>query len=230
MSFREEVELHYTDPEGMITQVRDPAEKWTSGNHLLILGTYHAILAHLGLGISRDAIDFAAAVRPCEVEPGLYNRNAGRKDKQAHDDYIGVVAGSVACGAAFHKDVLSYGESHFWIFDNDGQFLIGDCFFRHPGLVPFFRASNGQKLCVFSQVTFSLSLLWNSFTNKDATSGVILRWLQIQVMGGKHWLIDRAIAFWKKRMMVKYPGGMGEVFAIYYGSGHPFAAAMLGRV
>ena len=230
MDFRTEIAQHYTDPEGMISQVRDPQAKWTSGNHLLITGTYYSILSLIDTISEKDRSDFVSVVTPCEVEPGLFNRNKGRLDKEAHDDYIGVVSASYFLDAAFKRDVLQYGRAHWWRFDNDNDGDLESLFWRLPDFIPLVKAANGMTLNLFNILAFSVSLIANALSKKDDTSGIILRWLETQVMAKKSWAIDVEIAFWKRQILKKYPGGMGDVFGIYYGKDHPFATAMAGKI
>lgn len=226
IDFREEIKLHYTDPEGMITGVRDPQGKWTSGNHLLITGTYFVILSQVDVITKEDIAALEHAVRPCEVEPGRYNRNAGRPDRQAHDDYIGVAAGSAAVGSVLHDEIVAYGSRHWWYVNNQEPFRLGALFWRFPGLVSFFYAAAGKRPSLLGQLVAAASIAVNAHSPRGEESGTIMNWLKIQSFKGKGWLLDLAISYWKKRLFTKYPQGMGEVFEIYYGKGHPFSLIM----
>lgn len=225
MTFREEIEQHYTDPEGMISGVRDPDVAWTSGNHLLITSTYYVLLNELDRLTPKDMTNFTRLVQGCEVVPGVYNRNAGRYDLQAHDDYIGIIAASYVLGLSFVEDILNHGEKNGWLFDNtQGRVPSGEPYFgRLPDFAPLVRSANRQALTLWEQLLFCGSLLVNALRPRGNESGVILSWLETKPTQGKHGLIDLAISFWKKRLVKKYPNGMGEVFGIYYGVSHPYS-------
>lgn len=232
MSFREEVEQNYTDAEGMITSVRDPKEKWTSGNHLLITGTYYVLLSYLDRTTEADVENFKKLVKSCEVRPGVYNRNQNRPDAQAHDDYIGIVAASYFLQSDFHREVLDHGENNNWTFDNTDNDIveINSYFSRFPDFVPFVRAANGKSPSLWEQVLFAIAILVSAFSDKNETSGKILKWLEIQTIRNKYFIIDSAIFFWKKMIFKKYPNGMGDVFGIYFGKDHPFAKYTQGMI
>jgi hypothetical protein len=49
-----------------------------------------------------------SAVKACEVSAGVFNRNPGREDFEAHDDYVGIAAASAFMGDEFTRDILEH--------------------------------------------------------------------------------------------------------------------------
>jgi hypothetical protein len=122
---KEIIRNEYTDPDGLVCQDRFPG-KWASGNGLMQTGYYICLLYALNALDKSDIDRFKNTVIGCQDEPGLYDRNPGRPDLNAHDDYIGIAGGSVVSGLNFHKEIFNYGRKHFWFFDNTQSNSISD--------------------------------------------------------------------------------------------------------
>jgi len=124
-----EILQHYTDEDGMVTIDRDPT-KWSSGNGLLHTGLARVLYKHVGIDNNLDGITFRNTVAACEVSPGLYNRNPKRSYQNGHDDYTGVVSGSVATESDFQNDVVTHGVKNLGTYNDDGKFKPQDFLFR----------------------------------------------------------------------------------------------------
>lgn len=118
-----ELENHYLDGDCQVTVDRDPT-KWSTGNGLLHTGFAGIVLARLG--VSKELLGWvgkAFEMAEDPGQPGVFDRNAGRNDKNAHDDAYGIVGASSVLGLRFHKDILKHGLTHFFIYENvDGIF------------------------------------------------------------------------------------------------------------
>lgn len=117
MDSKEIIIAHYMDGEGMVTKDRDPGP-WTTGNGLMHVGLFMCFLYILKLLTEVDILRFYNTVKLCEDGSGIYDRNKGRNDKNAHDDAAGVVSGSAVSKLMFHKDVLQRGLSDGFIYNN----------------------------------------------------------------------------------------------------------------
>lgn len=110
----------YLDEDLQFTIDRFPT-KWSSGNGLMHTGFVITLFKKLSLLGELDVERFKKAVELCENGPGVYDRNKGRDDANAHDDTIGVCAGSVAGRLKKHRDVLLCGLKTCFIYDNEGE-------------------------------------------------------------------------------------------------------------
>lgn len=126
MTNKEQVLANYLDPDLQITVDKNPG-KWTSGNGLMHTGFFYSLCAALDQVTPEDKERFKQCVELCEDPEGLYDRNQGRDDKNAHDDACGVVAASAMLGCRFHTDVLDHGRANMFIYNNtdDRKFITG---------------------------------------------------------------------------------------------------------
>lgn len=182
MSFKSEVLQHYLDVDGLVALDREPT-RWSTGNGLLYTGLFYTLLALNGELDEEDRARFAKAVARCEVEPGLYNRNPGRPDWEAHDDYVGVAAASYFLKAPFAGDIVDYGEINEWCFDNTkpGELSLKAYHGRFPGRIGFYYMATGSKPGFFRRVAFSSAVKNDTTETRRDAGEVILRWLQVQV-------------------------------------------------
>lgn len=115
-ALRNEIEAQYTDVEGMVTGLKGPQGRWTSGNHLVITSEYYIMLALRGESLPADGSKFNSLVEGCwDVRdgkriPGLLNRNDQRWDDQAHDDIQAVYNASYFYGREAAQAIYDYGN------------------------------------------------------------------------------------------------------------------------
>lgn len=71
---------------------------------------------------SLEAMTFHAEIESCMPTPGLLNKGYGRRDHQAHDDYIGVALFSKYCLPMGINNpavqMVSYGFRNGWVYNN----------------------------------------------------------------------------------------------------------------
>lgn len=182
MNFKQEVLQHYTDQDFQITVDRDPG-KWTTGNGLMHLGFFICLLHGSGQLELSDIEFFQKAVNMCQEgnDLGVYDRNQGRQDKNAHDDATGVVSGSAVSGCQFHKDVLSHGIKNFFVYENvDGKFNgIKDLWAfraRFPFLILWYFLLN-KKL----RILLPIMIAYLCFTKKsDRADSTIMNYCKVE--------------------------------------------------
>lgn len=129
IDLRNEVLDHYIDQDGLLTVDRDPGPQ-TTGNGLMHIGFFVALCEHFGMLDDRVLATFKKALASCENEPGLFDRYPGSDTANAHDDYVGVVAGSAILNESeypAYKRVLERGIKEWYIYNNtdDKQFVKG---------------------------------------------------------------------------------------------------------
>lgn len=221
--------------------MKNPDNDATSGNHHVINATYHVISKKIGdeSNLKSDVVKFTSFVKSTEVKPGLYARHPNKmNDPQTHDDYIGMLASSVATGDGMStypaEYIRQYGEQNNWVYDTlqkDVSFTTKFNYWhgRFPGLIGVYKRATGVKPSLFDRVGYCAALLADVYFKKDwtDTSGIILTWLSNTVMKGDSKMVDYCVLLWEQKIMEKYPSGyIGEVLGIYHGNSHPFSRAM----
>mgnify|MGYP006266702729 CR=1 FL=1 len=215
---------------------RDPGGE-LDGNSVLYAGTYALICRKL-YGRYVDAKDYEYNLyKFIEVKPGVICRGGKPQDPQTHDDYIGLctLSGLTAEKKAA-TEVYEYGKANCWSYVNVAysfKDLFNAQFWRLPGVVQHIKICAGKSWSWFDYLLFIVSVLTNAFTAKNSTSGKILTWHMVtmyELLGDRFWLADKAVAFWKHRILKMYPNAMGDVFGIYFGKDHVFAKYTIGII
>lgn len=219
MSNKNELVQHYIDADLQITVDRDPL-KWSTGNGLLHSGLFVCLLKDSLQLTQVDASRFEGCVSMCEVVPGVYDRNLGRKDANAHDDSIGIAAGSVICDSRFHKDVLKHGLNSFFTYDNvDNNFNFGLDWWsfrlRFPHIVLWYFLING-KLRLLSPLLL-LYILIDSMQSKRADS-FLLNYCMITALSEESGMWSRFKKWWINKF------DLPKKLAEYFGEAHPIVA------
>lgn len=233
IDFKNEILSHYVDEEYQVTIDRNPT-KWSSGNGLLHTGIFYTILGINNLLDYNDRRRFQRAVDLCWVRDrdsqpiyGLLNRNFGREDKQAHDDYIGVVAGGVFTGTDVCRFIYEYGNRNLYSYDNTHPYnknIFSKDFWtsfqgRFPGLIGFYKISADKYIGFFDSKSIELKF---KFQNIDDASGTIMAWLTAKAIKQKTSRFNQVIDSWEKRVSDKY-GILGNLFRPYFGDRHVFS-------
>jgi hypothetical protein len=202
------------------------------GNSLLYMGIRIVILNKFGLLTKDDCEWFIDAVKDCYAKPGLLHRGANKKYAQKHDDYMGVCAASHIVDPTIADDIARYGFLNGWIYqDMEDDNPLNFHFYRLAGVIQHIRVCAGLKLNLLDQLIWSASVVFTTFSNPGATSGRILKWLMVKSIENKGYLMCDIAAWWFKRdIKRRYPGLMGDVFAIYFSSEYPFSVYMRGEI
>lgn len=213
-------------------------EKTTAGNDnaILFAAEFYWLLEAHGLLEAGDAFRFEDTVADLVAhgQRGLYHRNPGRTDRyEAHDNYVGVVAGSTLFGLSLGADVIRYGETHGWTYNNlapDETGISYIRFWRQPGEVAFYHLASYSQPDVFGFVWLFGSAVVSAFTASDNASGHLLDWLRFKAMDKScaqkpNWMCQAlypAKRFWISRLKSKTNGlGMEHFFKLYFGGRNP---------
>lgn len=181
MSWKDEVLSNFMDSDGLVTlsPIKTP---WSTGNGLLYTGLFMVCCGLTGVLDSSDRLRFVKATLGCQVVPGVYNRNPGRPDWEAPDDYVGVAAGSYFAIDPRAHEILSHGESHDWCYDNTdpAKLSLKACHARFPGRRGFYYAAARERVGFFLKLGVN-SGVRGSMSERDPGSH-ILTWLQVKVL------------------------------------------------
>jgi hypothetical protein len=221
MTFREAI-LDWCEKGTLaVSNQKNPGPR-SCDNLLLFTGTYIQLLDTI---TPNDAYLFSKFVRSCEVVPGLFNRYPGFHGQESWDDLIGVVAGSHRLGLQYGSEVLYYGEDHDWNWNNvqPGVINTESMLGRFPQFVAMLRVAGRETPSYAEQILFAACCIRAAFDPPGDTSGRCLQFLMNRVVFGKCMLMDLSIFFWRWKMKRVYPGGMRDVYKIYFGPEHPFA-------
>lgn len=224
---KQEVLNHYMDADGLVTIDHDPG-KWTTGNGLLHTGLFYTMLEHFGLIDESDRSRFHKTIKACEVVPGVYNRNPGRSDREAYDDYTGVVVGSDALGLTdITRDVYEYGIKHQWCFDNtkpgESSYLPNWAWHgRFIGQVPMYIVAAREPTCLMDRVQLSGKLFLNRTLGLNGDSGSRIQcYLAASLCANRGVCVDAAGAYFKwahDRYL-----SLGNMFSYYFPYNHPIS-------
>lgn len=181
LKIKQEITEHYTDLAGMVTPDSDPGYA-TTLNGLMHKGYLMVLYSELGILDRKDVEEFRQVVISCEDAPGLYDRYPRVNElpkienMNAHDDTRGVVAGSVVCDLYFHEDVLKYGLSNLFFYDNENESS-----FLNNSLFPSKWNWSGVRLRMWKDIS------WYFLVNKTLRilTPLMLLAFTIQVLVGK---------------------------------------------
>lgn len=112
--------------------------------------------------------------------------------------------------------ILRFGQEHGWVWDRGTKKL-----WRFPIFIPTVKASAYGSINIFWQFLASLAYLANCFEGHGHTSGKKSLWVAQKALYGKGFLITGAINLWRWAQQKRYPGGIKDVFTIYFGPDHP---------
>lgn len=145
---------------------------------------------------------------------GLYSVDAHRIQGMSVDNIVGFICADVGFG------IYQYGKQTFWSYDCSApyRFSLRYCVARFPGFVSFIKLSAGKEISLFGRVAIFLSAIFNTFSSRDNTSDKCLQYLLNKLLTQNSW----TVRCWKYLMMRKYPGGLKELYLVYFGKDHPF--------
>lgn len=211
MSAKDEVVKHYIDQDGLVTVDRDPS-KWSTGNGLMHLGLFATMLMALKQASYADACDVDEAFENCMKAPGIYNRNPGREDLIAHDDLIGVAAGSLAISSSLRTDyILTYGLKHFLFWNNTKTFTINAFRGRALSFMLFILSANS----FFVRHLFK-PFAWLLFKFSNPTDyHVMLNYMMLEALAKKSPMFKKLRDEKVKTM------GLSSAISAYFGVNHP---------
>lgn len=238
MGFKEEVLSQFMDEEGLVTIDRNPTPRST-GNGLLFTGLFYTLLHKMREATAEDVARFSRTVDGCWEGPygdaryvGLLERNDGREDAEAQDDYYGVVAASFHLGTEHASQIHDFGYLHWWCFDNvdPGSLTPRFCHLRFPGLVGLYKAAVKPHHPGFlHNHLIAGKILTNAYSSKDDIDGKIMTLLMISVLEQIDYcaLVGDAMNVWKKQFRKNY-GTIGRMVAPYFDKpsnsfDHPFS-------
>lgn len=253
LQLKQEVLQHWMAEDGTLLlqkgETVPPNEPFTetsagNDNGVLFAVEFYWLLDHHGLLEASDKKRFHDLVRKLQVPgyKGLYNRNPGRSDrKEAHDNYVAIVAGSSLFKMPFAKEVVAFGEAHRYEYNNlnpEGLGLRNIASWRQGGEQAFYQLSAGKSPGLRDSIWLFGMFVVGGFSANDVGSGHLLRWLRIKAIEKvmqeefsaspqllkSYEFLKPSIWWWKHQLIRKTDGqGIEWFFKLYFGPAHPLA-------
>lgn len=236
MSLKEDIKA-YTDADGLVApRLVNPGETNASGNGVLYLGEYMAILSRIGELTMSDKIKFHDIITSCmPVSRGLLHRSPTHEGQEGPDDYVGLLVGcAITKNVQIAQWVIDFGWKHYGFFNNevpgtfkrkDGSFNWSAFLVRQPQLIAlaYWAAGRQPILPLRIYTAFSIALAGRGKPVGDTDSRT-LAWMLCQVAASKSWICSIAAKIFEKRLKKDYPvSGMKGASQIYFGADHPFS-------
>lgn len=156
-----------------------------------------------------------------EIKIGLFERLPG-----ARDNSVDNLVATAAFSDQRALEIWTYGSQNDWCFNpaEPGVFNFKYWYWpRFIGILPHIKACAGKPLNIVDTVLWSVACIFSALSARDNTSDKCLQFIMNHSMEGRSKLCDWTISQWRWLMQKKYPSGMAEVYAIYFGPKHPFA-------
>jgi len=226
MALREEIR-DYRDADKLVAYYKcDPTKSNASGNGVLYTSLYYLTLQRRGELTDEDCTEFRKIMDRCQTEyAGLYKRGPYHPDQNAMDDYIGLTTASRLIWEEISKDVLIYGQSTGWVYNNvqPAQFTFTSWFGRMPQVIAHFHWAAGETPPLWMQMYWSLALFYSSFAKKEDQDAWLMSWLMIQSRyGGLGKPMGWAARKWWLKYDENFPGiGAPGLVARCLDPGHP---------
>lgn len=212
MSFCEELKK-WIDEDSLVGASENPG-KWSTGNAILETATAGVII-HILKDKAGNLSERAEVLRilqkgikGCQLESGIFNKNPGRPDDITHDDLIGAATFSALYDPSIVKKLVEFGEKTGWIMSNTGKVYFNSI--ARKWHIVFYKLCAGRKVDIFDKIIFGIYLLLPS-----DHSGERLKWLQVEAVGRKSFLLELFSFLWKLKIKRKYRY-ISELLRKYY--------------
>lgn len=213
----EEAITLYTDKNGFVK----PRLNWQDSGNGITYTSYDMLLRRkYKIGPRKN---FVKLVNSCMIEPGLLARTPDNQfGNQQHDDIQGAIAGCYLSGnTEVPSSILKRLASNFGFYDTNGKKEDKDFLGRFVYIWPSLVAASMPSL---KWLMFPLLVLHTALFKPEAgnTSGLNLQWSFMEYMNALYpW--NPMLKSWEKKVLAVFPGGLAEVFSIYFDNDHPFA-------
>jgi len=235
-SIKAEVENRWLDSTGFmrIYPNDESDQEFDNENPSLFTAEYLYLLWKLNaLAPEFDSSRVDGLVAPLRLEPGLYDRRVGSRDRHfSRDEQIGLVTFDSIFGYSlgYCRELYEYGRNFLppycyqnltWsgpgehnrpVYDIDGNLIPKEELIieglRRPRFRELLRSSLGKEYSYQGVTEMSAALSVTASTDVSITSGKILAVLQQHVFSGHHWLVDFAY----KEFVASVKNDYGENF------------------
>lgn len=229
MGLREDCKA-YEDPIGVMLD----KNKIIDGNALLYTGAKIVLLqderekSDARVDVD-DFLTYRKMLAASIKEPGVLNRYGKPGDDQEDDDYTGLAAVSAFMDdGAFAKQVIEYGRSHWYCWDNNSnKFNLKHFFIRKPGWFACMKAAAKYWHNPIDQFWAFLDLI-SIVAYENGSSGTAMTYLRYKTYVRKcspwtHPITRLGCVIFKAAYFVRHPLGIKETYTEYFGPQYPFS-------
>lgn len=192
-----------------ITLYRDGGE---SDNTIMFSVIYYMLLQKRREATYYDLEWIEGLISMRRLQNGVYCRRVGDTWPSAHDDHVAAAAAT----AYRAEQVYLYGKAHRWCWPTENR--KEGWFWRFPFFVPFVEMVSQGHTNVLFQLSFCVAFLLNAVKGRAHDNSRMLLWVMQERAFGKHWLVDRALDLWRKRV-----GSPAKIFQDYFRPEHPLS-------
>lgn len=174
-------------------------------NHLLFTATAHAVFGTFTVS------QYLSIIGQCRLQSGAFSRYPGDPEPTSWDDHLGLAVSNPGLA----NEILFFGTFKDWTW---GTKWLG----RLPLFVATVQAAAGVKLGLWSQIKAASCFIQNLWEPQGETSGICLLYLAQRPLFGQGMLLNAVILLWRAVLLRRYPGGIQEVYGIYFKPEHAF--------
>lgn len=177
MNLKEEMLASYVNEDGL--GLIDSKHK-RNDNGILFIAYWYALAELAGLNDESDCQRFISSVKKLEKERGLYTRFPGDNRPEAHDNYVGIIYGSLLFNTLHRFDIYQYGTTTGFCYNVTAPGVYDLKYVRQGGDVALYSISCG----IPPQIVDYLWLLFGMLIGfaKGSPSVRNLCWLRTQIL------------------------------------------------
>lgn len=226
----------FTDSVGLLQNHVTSAGTVASGNGILTTAQAVCLLSKIeSKPFSYLMPRWHDGILKCELEPGLFDRHPlSIEDQESIDDYVGLGLFSDTLNRTIAQRILTRARTKpfmlwglfpmsFYLKNekkDDPAFDKRAALVRNLSLEAHLEFAAGEAPHPLLQLAHIYAIAFHTWKNEDEP---ILTWCLYETAKTKSPLVSLAGVWFNRRLRRKYPGGMAEVFTIYYGENHPLA-------
>jgi hypothetical protein len=147
-------------------------------------------------------------------------------NEHSHDNLKAMFWLSSCLDMNFAANFLEHGRTHDWNWNAeqpDKPDLKG-YYGRFGGMIAQAQIAAGEDPSCFSKTWLNGELMLSANAKRGRVEKILLPYFMCKTIRGSGVVANRAVRYWKKKALQKYPGGIGEVFDSWGPAwgGHPY--------
>lgn len=200
--------------------------KWSTGNPQL--ETVICIAYEITLEGRGADIDFLrlliGGLSGTERDPGIFDKNPGRKDEITHDDVKALACTQHIASTMFATELVNRGEVNGWFLGNT-DYAYWDMIAK-PWDVAFYKFAASRTPALYQALSLIFLILMEALMaalKRSNPSNHRLTWLCLLAIKECHPVLRLSAKLWSKAMAKLY-GNVGNMMEQYYKNpNHPYA-------